>query len=185
MKKAFLLLLCILLSGCATTDDAMARGLQLRSRISSASSCSFDAEITADYGDQTYTFSVGCTFDSSGNLKFVVQSPETISGIEGTIDSAGGNLLFDDTALAFPLLADDQLSPVSAPWILMKTLRSGFITSAGMVDGYTRLIVDDSFDSDPFTLHIFLDNTNSPTEVDIYWHNRRILTLSIRDFRIL
>ena len=163
----------------------MTRGLQLRSRICNASSCSFDAEITADYGDQTYTFSVGCTFDSSGNLKFVVQSPETISGIEGTIDSAGGTLLFDDTALAFPLLADDQLSPVSAPWILMKTLRSGFITSAGMVDGYTRLIVDDSFDSDPFTLHIFLDNTNSPTEVDIYWHNRRILTLSIRDFRIL
>ena len=163
----------------------MSRGLQLRSRICSASSCSFDAEITVDYGDQTYTFSVGCSFDASGNLKFVVQSPETISGIEGSIDSAGGELQFDDTALAFPLLADDQLSPVSAPWILMKTLRSGFITSAGTIDGYTRLIVDDSFDSDPFTLHIFLDEANSPTEAEIYWHNRRILTLSICNFQML
>ena len=163
----------------------MTRGLQLRSRICSASSCSFDAEITADYGDQTYTFSVGCTFDTSGNLEFVVQSPETISGIEGSIDSAGGKLEFDDTALAFPLLADDQLSPVSAPWILMKTLRSGFITSAGTVGGYIRLIVDDSFDCDPFTLHIFLDDANSPTEAEIYWHNRRILTLSIRNFQMM
>ena len=163
----------------------MSRGLQLRSRICSASSCNFDAEITVDYGDQTYTFSVGCSFDASGNLKFVVQSPETISGIEGSIDTAGGKLQFDDTALAFPLLADDQLSPVSAPWILMKTLRSGFITSAGKVDGYTRLIVDDSFDSDPLTLHIFLDDANSPTEAEIYWHNRRILTLSICNFQML
>lgn len=163
----------------------MARGLQLRSRICSALSCSFDAEITADYGDQTHTFSVGCSFDASGNLKFVVQSPETIAGIEGSIDTAGGKLQFDVTALAFPLLADDQLSPISAPWILMKTLRSGFITSAGKVDGYTRLIVDDSFDSDPLTLHIFLDDSNSPTEAEIYWHNRRILTLSICNFQML
>ena len=70
-----------------------------------------------------------CKADSSGNLTFTVVKPETISGITGTLSGDGGNLTFDDTALHFELMAENQLSPVSAPWILIKTLRNGYITS--------------------------------------------------------
>lgn len=185
MKKLFLLLLCLTLTGCKSADDAMTRGLELRNALCNASSCSFDAVITADYGTQTYCFTVGCTFDSLANLRFEVQTPDTISGIHGRVDAEGGKLEFEDTALSFPLLADGLLSPVSAPWILMKTLRGGFITSAGDMGGKIRLIIDDSYESDSMTLHIFLDEQNIPLEADIYWQGRRILSLVISNFQML
>ena len=96
-----------------------------------AQAVSFDAEITADYGDKTYTFAMHCESDTKGDMTFTVTAPESIAGISGTISASGGKLTFSDTALAFDLMADDQLSPVSAPWILMKTLRSGYLTSCG------------------------------------------------------
>ena len=178
------LLLMVLLCGCTGGQNTMDKAMALRAKIL-ASSAEFDAKITADYTDRIYTFQMQCRLDTSGNVTFTVTQPEAIAGVTGNISAAGGKLTFGEEILAFPLLAEGQVSPVSAPWLLMKTLRSGFITSAGTVDGYTRLIVDDSFDSDPFTLHIFLDEANSPTEAEIYWHNRRILTLSICNFQML
>ena len=180
-----MLLLCFLLCGCRAADGAMDRGLALRSSLLQASGCEMDAVITADYGDKTYTFAMGCQFDARGKLSFTVTSPQTISGITGTVDAEGGNLIFDDTALAFPLLADDQLSPVSAPWIFMKTLRGGYITSAGVVDENVRLIIDDRYEEDALTLHIWLDREGIPHLAEIFHNGYRILTVEVNNFRIL
>lgn len=163
----------------------MDRGLALRSSLLHASGCEMDAVITADYGDKTYTFAMGCQFDAYGKLTFTVTSPETIAGITGTVDAEGGNLTFDDTALAFPLLADDQLSPVSASWIFMKTLRGGYITSAGMVDEDVRLIIDDRYEEDALTLHIWLNGEGIPHLAEIFHNGCRILTVEVTNFRIL
>ena len=143
-----------------------------------------DVAITADYGDQTYTFAMGCQFDAHGDLSFSVQQPDTIAGISGNITDAGGNLTFDDMALAFPLLADGQLSPVSAPWVLMKTLRSGYITSAGEVDERILLIIDDSYADDALTVHIMLDSDGMPAVGEIYYKDRRILTVEVKNCKI-
>ena len=163
----------------------MDAGLSLRSRLLSSSGCTLDATVTADYGNKTYTFAMGCEFDAHGNLTFTVQSPQTIAGISGTVGSQGGALTFDDTALSFPLLADEQLSPVSAPWIFMKTLRSGFITSAGMDDGNTRLIIDETYEDETVTVHVWLDKASIPVQADLYWDDRRILTVEVTNFRVL
>ena len=163
----------------------MDAGLSLRNKLLTSDSCFFEAGITADYGDETYTFAMGCEFDAHGNLSFVVQSPQTITGIVGEISAQGGKIKFDDTALAFPLLADGQLSPVSAPWIFMKTLRSGFITSAGMDNGMTRLIIDETYEEKTLTIHVWLNEDNIPLQGDVYWNGRRILTVEVANFRIV
>ena len=160
-------------------------GLSLRSSILSASGCTLDATVTADYGDQTYTFAMGCEFDAHGNLSFTVQSPQTIAGISGTVGSQGGAITFDDTALSFPLLADEQLSPVSAPWVFMKTLRSGFITSAGEDEGYVRLIIDETYEDRTLTAHVWLNEESIPLQADLYWDGRRILTVEVTNFQTL
>ncbi len=178
MKRLFLIVFSILfLCGCAKQEE-MDVALRLRSDILNAKKCEFSIHITADYGDKTYAFSMDCVGDEKGNVTFTVTKPETIAGIQGSITADGGNLTFDDTFLAIPMLTDDQITPVSAPWILMRTLRGGCITSC--CEG--RITIDDSYADDALTLDILLDNSNLPKQADIYWKNRRILTVEVLSF---
>ena len=176
------MLLC--LSGCANADGELERGMALRSKLLSSEGCSFQTEITADYGDKRYSFSMDCQADQEGNLAFAVTQPETIAGITGTISDEGGKLTFDGEALCFELLTDDELSPVSAPWIFLKTLRSGYLKTAGMEENLLRLTIDDSFDEDALQLDIWLDERDTPIRAEILYDNRRILSLSVTDFEI-
>lgn len=163
----------------------METGMELRSKLLQARETSFEVKITADYGDKIHTFSMDCKSDAKGDLTFTVLEPETISGITGKLTGEGGKLTFEDTALHFELLAEEQLSPVSAPWILIKTLRSGYLTSACTEDGCIRLSIDDSFESDPLRLDIWLNPENLPDHADILHDGRRILSVSVTDFEIL
>lgn len=174
----------LLLAGCSTGHPELERAMDLRAEILSAS-VSFDARITADYGDEVQTFSVYCEGDSQGNLGFRVKEPASIADITGRIEAGEGKLTFRDTALAFPLLAEEQLSPVSAPWVFYTTLRGGYLTAAGMEDDLLRLTIDDSFEEDALTLDIWLDENNLPVRAEILFDGRRILTLEIENFTIV
>ena len=185
MKKTAAILLCLfLLTGCIGNNKDLERAMGLRAKLLSAS-CSFDAEITADYSDELYTFSVSCTGESSGKLGFTITAPDTIAGITGTISNGEGKLTFDDTAVAFPLLADGQVTPVSAPWLLLKTLQGGYLTSAGMDGELLRLTIDDSYEEDALQLDIWLSGEDAPIRADILYDGRRILTLKVTNFQIL
>lgn len=184
MKILSALLALVLLTGCGSRDAELERAMALRSKLLT-SDVSFDAEITADYGDEIHTFSVFCEGDNQGNLGFRVTAPETIADITGRIESGKGKLTFQDTALAFPLMAEDQLSPVSAPWILYTTLRGGYLTAAGMEDDLLRLTIDDSYEEDALTVDIWLDETDTPVRAEILYDGRRILTLEIKNFQIV
>lgn len=184
MKKtmAVFLLLAICLFGCDGENDALARAMQLRTSLLSAKMGSFDACVTADFGVDSYTFCMACTFDADGNIAFRVTEPETIADITGSISASGGKLTFDDTALAFPLMGDGQLSPVSAPYLLLKALRGGYVRCCALEQGMCRVTVDDSYDADAHMLDIWLDEENLPIQADIYEENRRTMTLTIEKF---
>jgi len=186
MKRVLLtgILVCFL-AGCSSGNTELERGMALRTRLLQAASCSFDVDITADYGEKIHTFSMSCQGDDKGDLTFTVTAPETISGITGKIAQEKGALTFGDKALAFELLADDQLSPVSAPWILLKTLRSGYLTSAGMDGDWLRLTIDDSYEDDALQLDIWLDQQELPKRAEILYDGRRILSLDVKAFVIV
>lgn len=186
MKKWALFLLMLLgLSGCSAESGEMERGLALRTKLLQASGFSFDAEITADYGDKLHQFSMNCQADGQGDVVFTVTAPETIAGITGTIAQEGGALTFDDVALHFDLLTDEQLSPVSAPWILVKTLRSGYLRTVGQEDEGLRLTIDDSYAENALMLDIWLDDQDLPKRAEILYDGRRILTLLVRNQTLL
>ena len=186
MKKLGLcLLLVVMLSGCSGEPEEISRGMELRTKLLDASEFSFDTEVTADYGDKLHAFSMNCRADEKGNVAFVVTAPETIAGISGTVTDAGGTLTFDDTALYFELLADGQLSPVSAPWILVRTLRSGYLTSACMDETDLLLTMDDSYEDDAMTLDIWLDDRDLPARAELLYGGRRILSLSVTNAVLL
>ena len=185
MKKLLpFLALLVLLTGCASEPGEMNRALALRTKLLQSSNCIFDAEITADYREDLYTFGMHCTADEKGEITFQVTKPDSISGITGTLSQEGGALTFDSTALQFELLADGRLSPVSAPWVLMQALRGGYITSAGTEDGQIRLSVNDSFDDDALNLDIWLDEADLPKRAEICCAGRRILTVCVENMVI-
>lgn len=186
MKRIIsIFMLVIFLSACSNGQSHMQRALALRDKLNKCNSFSFEGHITADYGDKTGSFSVSCTGDNSGDLSFLVLEPGTIKGITGRLTSDGGKLTFDDTVLAFPMLAEGEVSPVSAPWLLVKTLLGGYISSCGMDEGMLRITMDDSYESDALHLDIWLDEADLPERAEILWQGRRILSMTVEDFQIL
>lgn len=185
MKRGLALVLAVvLLTGCSAHSEDLDRALQLRTALQSGS-CSFEASITADYGDKIYTFQMDCTADPGGALTFCVTEPVSIADICGQISSQGGALTFQDTLLEFPLLADGQISPISAPWLLIRTLQGGYLTGAGMEGELLRLQLDDSFEENDLTLTVWLDDRDQPVAADILYAGRRILSVTVKNFTLL
>lgn len=185
MKKVLpLLLIVVLFTGCSKTPKEMERALTLRTKLLQASSCTFDAEITADYGEILHVFRMNCSADAQGEVSFRVSAPESIAGITGTLSGKGGALKFDETALYFNLLADGQLSPISAPWVLISALRGGYLTSAGMENGLLRVSVNDSYEEDALNLDVWLDSSDMPKRADICYAGKRILSLELENVQI-
>lgn len=176
--------LMLFLTGCGSAERGMDGALSFRKQLLSAAGCQFDAVITADYSDRVYTFGMTCQGDTEGKVTFTVTSPETIRGISGYLDADGGALTFDDQILAFPKMADGQITPVSAPWILVKTLRGGYLSACEDIrDGY-RLTINDSYEENAMQLIIETDSTYQPTGAEIYWKGQRILTVQVANFTI-
>lgn len=175
----------LLLTGCGGGNEELDRVMALRAELLASDGCTFEAKITADYGDKTYHFEMDCLANEQGGISFSVISPDSIAGITGTVSAEGGKLTFDDEVLAFELLADGQVTPVSAPWLLVKTLRGGYVTSCGRDGDSLRVSIDDSYEEDALHLDIWLDGSDVPQRAEIIWKERRILSLELENFEIL
>ena len=185
MKRMILLLLTmVLLCGCSVDSGQMDRVMALRGKAQQKE-VEFDEDITADYGDKIHTFSMECHGDQLGNLKFTVTQPQTIAGISGTVSKGSGKLTFDEQVLAFDILADDLISPVSGPWVLLETLRSGYLTSCSDEGELLRVAIDDSYEEKALHLEVWLGNDDLPRRCEVYWQGRRLLSMDVKNFAFL
>lgn len=186
MKKVLSFLMVVLLcSGCKGENQELERMMAFRASLLSGMGCSFQAVITADYQDELYRFTLDCSCDEQGTLRFTVLEPETISGISGVISGEGGKLTFDnEVALTFEMLADGQVTPVTAPWLLVKTLRGGYVTSCATEDSMMRISIDDTYENDALRLDVWFSD-DLPKHAEILWADRRILSLEVTNFEIL
>lgn len=184
MKRIALILSIVLLGGCASADREMEQALSVRSRLAN-SGCSFRCEITADYINTVEEFTLECATDTAASLTFTVVEPESVSGITGMVSAGEGKLTFDQTVLSFPLMADGRLSPVSSPWILIETLRSGYITACVREEELLHLTVDDSYADDALTLDVWIGENGSLNAAEISWQGRRVVSMKVEDFAYL
>lgn len=184
LRLAAIVCVLLLLSGCKGSGDSLDRAVSLRNRVLQGNGCSFSAMITADYGEQIYVFKMDCKTDREGNLTFTVAEPATIAGITGKVSGSGGAITFDDKVLAYQTIADGLVTPVSAPWLLMKTLRSGYLKDAAETQQGFEISVDDSYAEESLQLRIRTAG-DLPAFAEIFWQGRRILTLAVEDFTIL
>lgn len=175
----------ILLVGCAGKGNAVEPGLRLREKMRNSKGCAFEAIVTADYGDMTYTFHMECQSDTVGNLTFCVKEPSSIQGITGTVSKDGGNLTFDDQVLAFQTVADGQITPVTAPWLFIQTLRGGYLRACENKKNGVHLIIDDSYAEDALQLDAYLSSEDIPERGDFLWRGKRILSIDVINFTYL
>ncbi|MBE6925475.1 MAG: hypothetical protein E7461_01400 [Ruminococcaceae bacterium] len=186
MKRIFgVIFFLMFLVGCGNAEQDLDVALKFRQKLLNGNGCQFTGEITADYGNVIYQFSMDCQGDKQGNLSFVVTAPDSISGITGAVMDMGGHLTFEGTALAFAPIADGQVTPVTAPWLFLKTLRSGYIVASAKENGGTYLQIDDSYHERALHLDIWLDANGMPIRGEILWDGKRVLSISVKDFTIL
>lgn len=186
MKKLWIIGLLVFLFGCSERDFGMERGLAFRQRLMECNGCSFDAAITADFGDKTYSFQLSCQGNSDGSLAFTVEKPDTISGISGVLAAKGGQITFEeDRCVAFPMLAEGEISPIGGPWVLYNTLRSGYILACGMEEDQLRMTLNDTYEEEAFQVDVWLDGEDRPAVAEILWKGRRVLTIQVTNFQIL
>lgn len=183
-RLAAMILVLILLSGCKGSEDSLNRAVALRDRVLRGDGCSFSATVTADYGEQIYIFKMDCKTDKEGNLSFTVTEPATIAGITGKITGTGGAITFDDKVLAFQTIADGLVTPVTAPWLFMKTLRSGYLKDAAETEQGFEISIDDSYAEESLQLRIRTAG-DLPAFAEIFWQGRRILTLTVENFSFM
>ncbi|MBQ7768465.1 MAG: hypothetical protein IJ403_06255 [Oscillospiraceae bacterium] len=183
-RVAAIICVLLLLTGCKGSEDSLDRAMALRNRVLREDGCSFTATVTADYGEQIYVFKMACKTDREGDLTFTVAEPATIAGITGKISGTGGAITFDDKVLAFQTIADGLVTPVTAPWLFMKTLRSGYLKDAAETEQGIEISIDDSYAEEALQLRIRTVE-DLPASAEIFWQSRRILTITVENFSFL
>ena len=185
MKRTVLFLAVIcLLFGCGAAEQGMDQALSFRNSLTNAKGCTFKATVTADYQDVYYDFTMDCRMDAAGAVAFEVVEPASICGITGSISDSEGKLTFDDKVLLFATLAEGQITPVSAPWLFINTLRSGYIKGCAQEGNAVVLHVNDSYADDAIQLSIKLLDA-IPVYAEIFWQNRRVITIAVEDYCFL
>ena len=183
MKKLLAAVLSLFLFvGCKSSDQLMNQAIAIRQDLENADCSTFECSITADYGDKIHIFTLDCVYLKDGRMEFTVTSPDSIAGITGQMDASSGKLTFDGHVLAFPLLADGYISPICSPWLLMKTLRGGYIHSCAQTEQGLCVTIDDTFENEALTVRAFFDEDQRIDCAEFIWDGRRILAVEIRNF---
>jgi hypothetical protein len=186
MKRIIvLLILSVLLTGCGSSGNSMNQALRVRTRINESKGCTFDLRITADYVDYFYEFKLQCGMDINGSIMFSVLEPDSISGIKGKLSAGKGELVFDEKVLVFPMMADSVVSPVSAPYLMINALRSGYIKGVEVLPEGMLLQIDDSFEGENMQINVTVDANNLPVAADVFWQGSRMIAMIVENFRIM
>lgn len=185
IKKLTAFVLMLSLCGCNGATTGYEKGMEVRQKLLESDGCSFVAVVNADFGQTEYSFKLDCDVSKDGELAFEVIAPESIANIKGRVDWQSGSLRFDDTVLAFPHLAEGEISPVCAPWLFYKALSAGYIGACGEEDGLWRMSIDDSFRGENLAFEVWMNQDNIPVSAEIVWQGRKLLSLQIVDFTFM
>ena len=118
-------------------------------------------------------------------MRFRVTEPESIAGISGVLGDISGGITFDDQVLAFEMMADGQITPVSAPWHLIEALRGGYLHGYCETKEGMQVQINDSYMGENIMSEILLDSQGIPLQCQLFWSGRRFMTLTVSNFSFL
>ena len=125
-----LLLLC-LLRGCTGADSNNDLTLELRSDFLSREGCSGVMELTADYGQRVYAYTVEFDGTVKDGMTLVITAPEEVAGITANIREGQTYLEYDGVRLETGPVNEEGLSPLDALPTFLTAMESGYIAETG------------------------------------------------------
>ena len=158
------------------------RALDLRQKLLSGT-CSFQAELTADYGEYVSEFSVSCVHNAEDGTTMTIHAPQTLAGLRAQVDKTGAKLVFEDTEAAFGTLTNLKLSPMAAPQLLAQAWESGYISLIGTEDGALHVTYLLGYDEDELTIDTWLKD-GAPEYAQIACGGQTVLQAVLTDFTI-
>lgn len=138
MRKALscVLMMTLLLTACrAGSGEESAENVaaRLRAEYLALSGWSAEADITAEYGEKVFDFTVDVQWQREGETVVTVTEPELIAGITARIAEGETVLEYDGAGISLGLLNGDGLTPVSAVPALMDVILTGYMAESSWV----------------------------------------------------
>ena len=125
------LLLAALLGGCSKTESENDLALQLRSDFLAMDGCSGTMDVTADYGQRVYEYTVSFSSTQETGMTMVITAPQEVAGITATIAEGQTYLTFDGVQLETGPLNEEGLSPLDALPAFLTAMQSGYMAETG------------------------------------------------------
>lgn len=183
-KVLICVMICLILPGCdASPKSDMQQALDLRASLLETGGCSFTAVIGADFGERVYSFSVSCDYTAGEGAKITVLQPEEISGIAARVSERGAVIEFEDLELDFGQLAEGNVSPMEAAWLLPHCWEGAYIDSVGQDGDLLRITFLDGYEDETLTVDTWLNTDKTPVYGEIIYEGVRCLTVEITQFQ--
>ena len=117
----------LLLTGCTGGGSSARSKLEAAQSVyRTMSGCTAQAEITADYGQRVYGYTVDLTVQGGSGV-MTVKQPENLAGTVLTWSDGETQLAFDGTELDTGTLSDSGLSPADAMPTILTACQGGEI----------------------------------------------------------
>ena len=129
----------VLLTGCSRGGQGASRSaeelaLSIRAEYLAMTACTASVDITADYGQRVYEYSVNISWQKGGETVLTITAPENIAGITAHIQDGNSYLEYDGASLETGLISDAGLSPIEVVPAALNYILSGYI-AASQVSG--------------------------------------------------
>lgn len=150
-RRSLLLLILtgtLLLTGCAGGGSSAKRKLQAAQSVyRTMSGCTAQAEITADYGQRVYGYTVDLTVQGGSGV-MTVKEPENLAGTVLTWSDGETKLAFDGAELDTGALSDSGLSPADAMPAILTACQGGEIVDCCMEELEGQEVLHGTLDLD-------------------------------------
>lgn len=126
-----------LLAGCSgggNTGGSAAEelALNIRAEYLAMTACAATVDITADYGQRVYEYTMSVSWQKDGETLLKVEAPEEIAGITARIENGSSYLEYDGASLETGLLSAEGLSPMEAVPAVLNYIFSGYIAECDL-----------------------------------------------------
>ncbi|MCI8477428.1 MAG: hypothetical protein HFE97_03640 [Oscillospiraceae bacterium] len=137
--------LLLLLSACggagSSGNEAEQLALEIRTEYLNMTACTAALELTADYGQRVYQYSMDLNYQREGATTLTVTAPENIAGMTACLEEGETALEYDGLHMETGPLTQDGLSPIDAVPALLTSVREGFLAECVLeeLDGVQAL----------------------------------------------
>ena len=134
MRRVFcaLMMTLILLTGCSrggqeTGCSAEELALRIRAEYLAMTACNAAVDVTADYGQRVYEYSMDISWQKDGETRLTITAPENVAGITARIKDGKSFLEYDGVSLETGALSGTGLSPIEVVPAALNYILSGYI----------------------------------------------------------